>query len=46
MGAHYPAVALIGVTALVDREATVEIAADAVLPPPPPAPRRPGEPPR
>ena len=32
MGAHYPAMALIGVTALVDHGATVEIQADAVLP--------------
>jgi enamine deaminase RidA (YjgF/YER057c/UK114 family) len=33
MGAHYPAMALVGVAALVDREAAVEITADAVLPP-------------
>jgi enamine deaminase RidA (YjgF/YER057c/UK114 family) len=32
MGAHYPAMALIQVTGLVDRGATVEIQADAVLP--------------
>ena len=32
MGAHYPAMALIGVTALVDEQAVVEIEADAVLP--------------
>ena len=34
MAGHYPAMALIGVTALVDRDATVEIEADAILPPP------------
>lgn len=33
MGAHYPAMALVGVAGLVDAEATVEIEADAVLPP-------------
>lgn len=33
MAGHYPAMALIGVTALVDRDATVEIEADAILPP-------------
>jgi enamine deaminase RidA (YjgF/YER057c/UK114 family) len=33
MGAHYPAMALVQVSALVDREASIEIAADAVLPP-------------
>jgi enamine deaminase RidA (YjgF/YER057c/UK114 family) len=33
MGASYPAMALVQVSALVDREATIEIAADAVLPP-------------
>jgi enamine deaminase RidA (YjgF/YER057c/UK114 family) len=32
MGAHYPAMALVGVTALVDHGANVEIQADAVLP--------------
>lgn len=32
MGAHYPAMALLGVAALVDRGACVEIQADAVLP--------------
>jgi enamine deaminase RidA (YjgF/YER057c/UK114 family) len=32
MGAHYPAMALIGVATLVDRGASVEIQADAVLP--------------
>jgi enamine deaminase RidA (YjgF/YER057c/UK114 family) len=32
MGAHYPAMALVAVSALVDRGATVEIQADAVLP--------------
>ena len=31
MGAHYPAMALIQVTGLVDAEATVEIQADAVV---------------
>jgi enamine deaminase RidA (YjgF/YER057c/UK114 family) len=31
MGTHYPAMALIQVTALVDAEATVEIQADAVV---------------
>ena len=34
MGSHYPAMALVGVTGLVDRLASVEIEADAVLPPP------------
>lgn len=33
MGSHYPAIALVGVTALVDRGAQVEIEADAALPP-------------
>ena len=33
MGAHYPAIALVGVTGLVDAEAHVEIEADAMLPP-------------
>jgi creatinine amidohydrolase len=33
MADHYPAMALIGVTALVDQDATVEIEADAILPP-------------
>jgi creatinine amidohydrolase len=32
LGSHYPAMALIGVTGLVDRNAVVEIEADAVLP--------------
>ena len=32
LGTHYPAMALIGVTGLVDRGAVVEIEADAVLP--------------
>jgi enamine deaminase RidA (YjgF/YER057c/UK114 family) len=32
MGAHYPAMALLEVTGLVDQGATVEIQADAVLP--------------
>jgi len=32
MGSHYPAMALVEVTALVDERAMVEIAADAVLP--------------
>lgn len=32
MGAHYPAMALLGVTALVDPDATVEIEATAVIP--------------
>jgi enamine deaminase RidA (YjgF/YER057c/UK114 family) len=32
MGTHYPAMALIGVSGLVDEGATVEIQADAVLP--------------
>jgi len=32
MGAHYPAMALVEVTALVDRDATIEIEATAVLP--------------
>ena len=32
LGTHYPAMALIGVTGLVDRDAVVEIEADAVLP--------------
>ena len=35
MGLHYPAMALVAVTALVDRDATVEIEATAALPPPP-----------
>jgi enamine deaminase RidA (YjgF/YER057c/UK114 family) len=35
MGRHYPAVALIAVTELVDRDATVEIEATAALPPSP-----------
>ena len=34
MGRHYPAMALVGVTQLVDAEATVEIEATAALPPP------------
>lgn len=34
MGSHFPAMAVLGVTGLVDRFATVEIEADAVLPPP------------
>jgi creatinine amidohydrolase len=33
MGRHYPAMALVAVAGLVDRGATVEIQADAVLPP-------------
>jgi enamine deaminase RidA (YjgF/YER057c/UK114 family) len=33
MGAHYPAMALMAVTALVDRDAVVEIEATAALPP-------------
>ena len=33
MGKHYPAMALVEVQGLVDREALVEIEADAVLPP-------------
>jgi creatinine amidohydrolase len=33
MGSHYPAMALIGVSGLVDRLASVEIEADAMLPP-------------
>jgi len=32
MGSHYPAMALVEVTALVDPDATVEIEATAVLP--------------
>ena len=32
MGSHYPAMALVEVTALVDKDATVEIEATAVLP--------------
>ena len=32
MGSHYPAMALVEVTALVDKDATVEIDATAVLP--------------
>jgi enamine deaminase RidA (YjgF/YER057c/UK114 family) len=32
MGAHYPAMALLGVTELVDPDATVEIEATAVIP--------------
>jgi enamine deaminase RidA (YjgF/YER057c/UK114 family) len=32
MGRYFPAMALVGVSALVDRDATVEIAADAALP--------------
>jgi enamine deaminase RidA (YjgF/YER057c/UK114 family) len=32
MGSHYPAMALVQVTALVDAEASVEIQADAVVP--------------
>ena len=32
LGTHYPAMALVGVTGLVDRGAIVEIQADAVLP--------------
>ena len=32
MGAHYPAMALVQVVALVDQRATVEIEATAVLP--------------
>ncbi len=36
MGRHYPAMALVEVAGLVDRGATVEIQADAVLPPQPP----------
>jgi len=35
MGRHYPAIALIEVSGLVDRGAKVEIAADAMLPPGP-----------
>jgi enamine deaminase RidA (YjgF/YER057c/UK114 family) len=35
MGRHYPAMALIAVTELVDRDATVEIEATAALPPVP-----------
>ena len=35
MGRHYPAMALVGVTELVDRNATVEIEATAALPPVP-----------
>jgi enamine deaminase RidA (YjgF/YER057c/UK114 family) len=34
MGSHYPAMALVGVSGLVDRLASVEIEADAMLPPP------------
>lgn len=33
MGSHYPAMALVGVAGLVDADASVEIEADAVLPP-------------
>jgi enamine deaminase RidA (YjgF/YER057c/UK114 family) len=33
MGRHYPAMALVAVAGLVDRGATVEIQADAVVPP-------------
>ena len=33
MGSHYPAMSLVGVAGLVDPDATVEIEADAVLPP-------------
>jgi enamine deaminase RidA (YjgF/YER057c/UK114 family) len=33
MGDHYPAMALVEVTRLVDREATIEIEATAVVPP-------------
>jgi creatinine amidohydrolase len=33
MGRHYPAIALVQVAGLVDRDATVEIQADAALPP-------------
>lgn len=33
MGSHYPAMALVGVAGLVDRDAVVEIAAVAALPP-------------
>ena len=32
MGAHYPAMAVVGVSGLVDRGATIEIEADAALP--------------
>jgi enamine deaminase RidA (YjgF/YER057c/UK114 family) len=35
MGRHYPAMALVEVTRLVDRDATVEIEATAALPPSP-----------
>jgi enamine deaminase RidA (YjgF/YER057c/UK114 family) len=34
MGRHFPAMALVAVTELVDRDATVEIEATAALPPP------------
>lgn len=34
MGRHYPAMALVAVTELVDRDATVEIEATAAFPPP------------
>ena len=34
MGRHYPAMALVAVTELVDRDASVEIEATAALPPP------------
>ncbi len=34
MGRHYPAMAVVAVTELVDRDATVEIEATAALPPP------------
>lgn len=37
MGGHYPAMALVAVTELVDRDATIEIEATAALPPPPPS---------
>lgn len=33
MGSHYPAMSLVGVAGLVDPHATVEIEADALLPP-------------
>jgi enamine deaminase RidA (YjgF/YER057c/UK114 family) len=35
MGRHYPAMALVAVTELVDRDASVEIEATAALPPAP-----------